>query len=217
MFRVILAAAVACSAPILAEARTFTIDGMVTHSSGLLSDPDGGVIVDYPSVGSLGQMVFSLGVNTAGPVDPDDSFMVAPWETLPIDADVHIGGFSAGLMGSGPNSEVYIESLFADENQVRFSSREVGQGVMGETFAGSLRLLFSPALAAAPTTWNDLFDAIDSGNALASLSFNGTIHEQFVTFTFEQTPPVAPVPLPATAMFLLTGLAGFAAARRRKA
>ena len=217
MFKVALAAAVAFAVPMLAEARTFTVDGMVTLSTGLVSDPDGGAIVDYPPVGSLGQLVFSLGENGAGPVDPNASFLVAPGDTLPFDADVHVGGFNTGFMGTGPDGEVQIESLFADMNHVRFSGRRIGQGIMGETFAGSLKLLFTPALAEAPTTWNDLFDAIDSGSVLAALSFNGTIQGQYAEFAFEQTPPVAPVPLPATVMFLLTGLAGFAAARRRKA
>ncbi|MBK4215782.1 hypothetical protein JJJ17_07585 [Paracoccus caeni] len=206
--------------PIMTEARTFTVDGKVTNSTGLLTNPDGSVLVDYPAVGSLGTLSFSLGENALGPVDPDQSFVITEeWQTLPIFATVEVGGFSTGFRGKGPNDELTIESQFVSTDQVRFSSREVGQGILGETFAGNLRLSFSPELIVAPATWSDLFLAIDDGLATAQLSYNGTLHGQFVSFGFEQIQP-APIPLPASGVVLIgaiSALAGLKLQRRKAA
>lgn len=221
MKNALMIAALCTVVPLLAESRTFNIDGIVTNSTGLVTHPDATVVADYPLVGSLGTMSFTLGENALGPVDPLSSILIgAPFQSLPLSATVTIGTFTTGFLNNGPNDELEIESQFVDSGQVRFSSRTVGQGVTGETFAGSLRLNFSPLLAAPPATWQDLFDAIDGGQALAQFSYNGTLQGRFISFGFDQIDAAPVVPLPASAVVLMTGLGalgGMGFLRRRRA
>lgn len=217
MKNALMIAALCTLLPVLAEARTFNIDGIVTNSTGLVTHPDETVVADYPLIGSLGTMTFTLGENALGPVDPMSSILIgAPFQSLPLTATVSIGTFTTGFLNSGPDDELEIESQFVDNSQARFSSRTVGQGVTGETFAGSLRLNFSPLLAAPPTTWQDLYDAIDGGKTLANFSYNGTLQGRFISFGFEQTQAAPVVPLPASAVVLITGLGALGFLRRRR-
>lgn len=215
MFKTLLFVSLIALFPQLVEARTVTVAGLVTRSTGLVTNPDGSVVTDYPVIGSLGSLSYTLAENDLGAVDPTTSFLLAaPFDASPVTATVSTGPFSAGIIPTAPNGETFMETVFSGPGLVSFGTRTIGQGIVGETFAGSLRFTFSPALASAPVTWNDLFSAIDTGSALASLSWNGTKDGRFIEFEITQTDP-APIPLPASAVLMLTGFGGLAALRRR--
>jgi hypothetical protein len=215
MFKTLLFVGLALTVPDLAEARTVTVAGIVTKSTGLVQHPDSTVVADYPLIGSIGTLTYTIGKNDLGEVDPTTSFWPSmAFEPQPVTATANVGSFSGGIIPTAANGETEMETVFTSTGQTRFSTRTVGLGVTGETYAGSLRFTFSPALAAAPTTWSDLFAAIDSGDALASLSWNGTLEGNFIEFEMTQVEP-APIPLPGSAPLLMAGAAGLALLRRR--
>lgn len=216
MLKTLLVIGLTAAAPHLAEARTVTVSGIVTLSSGLVEDPEGGVIADYPAVGSIGSLTYTIGENDLGEVDPTTSFLLgALFAPRPVTATATVGSFQGGMIPTAPKGETELESVFSTTGVTGFSTRSIGQGISGETFAGGLRFTYSPALASAPATWGDLFAAIDSGDARASLSWNGTLQGRFIQFAITQTEP-APVPLPGTAPLMAAGLAGLAMLRRSR-
>lgn len=215
MLKTLLFASLIFMFPHLVQARTVTVPGLVTKSTGLVLNFDGSVVADYPVIGSLGTLTYTLAENDLGPVDPTTSFLLpAPFDARPVTASVSAGLFSAGILPTAPNGETFMETVLSSPGLVSFGTRTIGQGVVGETFAGTLRLAFTPALGSAPVSWNDLFSAIDTGAARASLSWNGTKDGRFVEFEMTQADP-APIPLPAGAVLVLTGLGGLAVLRRR--
>lgn len=215
MSKALLLFSLALAVPQMGQARTVTVTGMVTLSSGLVQLSDGTVVADYPAVGSVGTLTYTLAENDLGEVDPASSFLpFTPFDPRPVTATATVGSFSAGIIPTAPNGETYLESIFSSPGLTGFSTRTIGQGTVGETFAGGLRFTFSPGLASAPTTWNDLFAAIDSGAARATLSWNGTKDGEFIQFAMTQAEP-APIPLPGGAPLVMAGFAGFAVLRRR--
>lgn len=212
--KTLLLVGIVLAAPTFSDARTVTVSAVVTKSTGLVYAPDNTIVADYPLIGSLGTLTYTIAENDSGEVDPTLSFLLGdPFDPQPVAATATIGNFSGGIISNAPNGEAEMETVFSSTSVTGFGTRSIGLGVVGETFAGGLRFTFSPALASAPETWNDLFAAIDSGNALASLSWNGTLQDEFVEFEITQINP-APIPLPGGAPLLMAGLAGLAFMRR---
>lgn len=202
-----LIATLAILAPMSAVAATYTVPGTVTLSSGKVEPVPGTVLADYPAVGSMGTITYSL--------DGADSDLLPAWGyTMEVGANVQVGAWSAAITQEA-GLGMYVESLFGNSDFMGFGTPGIGAGDPDETLAGSIRWNFKTPVASVPSTFGELRAEIESGNAMAYFSFNGTINGEFVEFAISETP--AAVPLPGGSVLLLSGLAAMAAARRRNA
>ena len=194
-----------------AHAATFTYDIIVTESddaNAAAVDP----AFDLPDVGSLGQITITLdgaALDADGDPDTGDDIDTALPASLTT-ASINIGGFS---------SSIESPPWFTGPSGARLSNRDFSaisvnlDGgdclLLGCTFAGGFRV--ENPTAAAATTFAEIEAALGDPSSGIIFSFNGDAVAEFVSFRAE----LAPIPLPAGAVLLLSALGAGALLRRR--
>lgn len=211
----ILSLVLSCTA---AQAATFTYDLTVTNSIDAIVDLGDGPtnLYDLPDVGTTGTLTIDLavdGTNSADPIPPEG---VDISSLLTVFAE--FGDLTTGLAMSPDPAAGQIKPRMgrAQFRNGEFSALSVmllGAAATG-TLAGSFSVSSAVFGAGFPGTLGDVLTILSAPDAFAFLSFNGTAAGRFVAFAAEETVPV--VPVPAGGLLLLTGLAGLAAARRRR-
>lgn len=193
--------------------------GVVTMSSGRVTVPDRGAVSDYPAKGRA--VVINSYLEFADPddaLDPGFSGFLPLWMSASFYRDN--GDFFEASFGTAGDG-VWVDSISLSSGSVSFNSGDIhvhdGIAKAEETLYGAFGFTFSPALTTAPATWGDLLSAWNADQLFASLSFSGTANYEPVVFAAgEDLPQPAPVPLPASALFLVAGLCGVMGFRRRR-
>lgn len=196
-----------------ASATTVTFDVEVTQSNFSPPAGPGAPTATLPALGTMGMVTLSLpGITSADmtPIgDPDN-----PPNAGSVTASISIGSLSASLEpGSG-------SVAFASDTLLRFANgsfSSIGVSFPRDagatpTYAGSF-LVESDADGVTPTTFGQVIDAITSPSARMIFSFNGTTFDGIDTSFRAES--IAPVPLPAGGLLVLTGLGAMVALRRR--
>lgn len=195
MFKAVLCG-VLVSVPAMAQASGvgWGEAGVVTMSSGRLTDPDRRAVSDYS--GKESAVVINSYLEFADPedaLDPGFSVLLPLWMSASFYRD------NGDLFGAGfglANDGVWVDSISLPPGSVFFNSSDIHvlDGIVkaGETLYGVFGFTFGPALTMAPATWGDLLSAWNADQLFASLSFSGAANYEPVVFAGGEDLPSLP-------------------------